>query len=189
MNDERIVKIGSYPEILRKSGKSDKGNPGYQFYRGGGRVCRNYGRQRFGKTTLLNCISTVDTVSAGHIYLDKTDVTELKEKEIARFRRENLGFIFQDFNLLDTLTIGENIALALTINRIPALKVDGKVQQIAEALNIQDILTKYPYEVSGGQQEGAVPVPEPLSIIPSCFLPMSLRGALTVTPRRCFWQP
>ena len=106
-----------------------------------------------GKTTLLNCISTVDTVSAGHIYLDKTDVTEFKEKEIARFRRENLGFIFQDFNLLDTLTIGENIALALTINRIPALKVDGKVQQIAEALNIQDILTKYPYEVSGGQQQ------------------------------------
>ena len=68
-----------------------------------------------GKTTLLNCISTIDTVSAGHIYLDGTDVTEINEKQIARFRRENLGFVFQDFNLLDTLTISENIALALTI--------------------------------------------------------------------------
>ena len=69
-----------------------------------------------GKTTLLNCISTIDTVSAGHIYLDGTDVTEINEKQIARFRRENLGFVFQDFNLLDTLTISENIALALTIS-------------------------------------------------------------------------
>ena len=68
-----------------------------------------------GKTTLLNCISTIDTVSAGHIYLDGTDVTEINEKQIARFRRENLGFVFQDFNLLDTLTISENIALALTM--------------------------------------------------------------------------
>ena len=71
-----------------------------------------------GKTTLLNCISTIDTVTSGHIYLDGIDVTEIKEKEIARFRRENLGFIFQDFNLLDTLTISENIALPLTINKI-----------------------------------------------------------------------
>ena len=69
-----------------------------------------------GKTTLLNCIFTIDTVSAGHIYLDGTDVTEINEKQIARFRRENLGFGFQDFNLLDTLTISENIAMALTIN-------------------------------------------------------------------------
>ena len=78
-----------------------------------------------GKTTLLNCISTIDTVSAGHIYLNGTDVTEINEKQIARFRRENLGFVFQDFNLLDTLTISENIALALTINRVPAGEIDG----------------------------------------------------------------
>ena len=64
-----------------------------------------------GKTTLLNCVSTIDSVSAGHIYLDGRDVTEIKEEQIARFRRENLGFVFQDFNLLDTLTISENIAL------------------------------------------------------------------------------
>ena len=106
-----------------------------------------------GKTTLLNCISTIDTVSAGHIYLGGTDVTEIKEKEIARFRRENLGFIFQDFNLLDTLTICENIALALTINHIPVGQVDGLVQEIAAKLNITDILEKYPYQVSGGQKQ------------------------------------
>ena len=82
-----------------------------------------------GKTTLLNCISTIDTVSAGHIYLDGTDVTEINEKQIARFRRENLGFVFQDFNLLDTLTISENIALALTINKVPAGEIDGRERE------------------------------------------------------------
>ena len=106
-----------------------------------------------GKTTLLNCISTIDTVSAGHIYLDGTDVTEINEKEIARFRRENLGFVFQDFNLLDTLTISENIALALTINQVPAGKIDGRVREMAAKLNITDILDKYPYQVSGGQKQ------------------------------------
>lgn len=106
-----------------------------------------------GKTTLLNCISTIDTVSAGHIYLAGKDITELKEKEIARFRRENLGFIFQDFNLLDTLTISENIALALTINRVAATQIDQRVQAIANTLNITDILEKYPYQVSGGQKQ------------------------------------
>lgn len=106
-----------------------------------------------GKTTLLNCISTIDTVSAGHIYLGGTDVTEIKEKEIARFRRENLGFIFQDFNLLDTLTISENIALALTINHVPVGQIDGLVQEMAAKLNITDILEKYPYQVSGGQKQ------------------------------------
>ena len=106
-----------------------------------------------GKTTLLNCISTIDTVSAGHIYLNGTDETEITEKQIARFRRENLGFVFQDFNLLDTLTISENIALALTINRVPADEIDGRVREIAGKLNITDILDKYPYQVSGGQKQ------------------------------------
>lgn len=106
-----------------------------------------------GKTTLLNCISTIDTVSAGHIYLDQTDVTDLKPKQLARFRRENLGFIFQDFNLLDTLTLGENISLALAINKVPHHKIGPRVQEIAASLNIADILEKYPYQVSGGQKQ------------------------------------
>ena len=106
-----------------------------------------------GKTTLLNCISTIDAVSAGHIYLDGQDVTEIKPKDLARFRREKLGFVFQDFNLLDTLTIGENIALVLAINRTPAGQVEEKVRAMAQRLSIQEILSKYPYQVSGGQRQ------------------------------------
>ncbi len=106
-----------------------------------------------GKTTLLNCISTIDTVSAGHIYLEGTDVTEIKQKALARFRRENLGFVFQDFNLLDTLTISENIALALAISQAPADSVETCILDMARKLNISEILNKYPYQVSGGQKQ------------------------------------
>ena len=106
-----------------------------------------------GKTTLLNTISTIDTVTSGNIYLDGVDITTLKEEELADFRRENLGFIFQDFNLLDTLTIEENIALSLIINHEDILKVDKKVDDIAKKLGISEILDKFPYEVSGGQKQ------------------------------------
>lgn len=106
-----------------------------------------------GKTTLLNCISTIDQVSAGSILLEGQDITRLPPKALARFRRENLGFIFQDFNLLDTLTIGENIALALTINRTDPHQVEAQVREMAAALNIQDILDQFPYQVSGGQRQ------------------------------------
>ena len=106
-----------------------------------------------GKTTLLNCISTIDEVTSGHIFIDGKDITELREKDLSGFRRENLGFIFQDFNLLDTLTIAENISLALIINKEDVNKVDKKVVDIAEKLGIKDILNKYPYEVSGGQKQ------------------------------------
>lgn len=106
-----------------------------------------------GKTTLLNVISTIDEASSGHVYIDGKDLTEINQKDIAKFRRENLGFIFQDFNLLDTLTIHENIALALTINRHKKEDIDHKIKAIAENLGIEDILLKYPYEVSGGQKQ------------------------------------
>ncbi|WP_294578175.1 ABC transporter ATP-binding protein [uncultured Thomasclavelia sp.] len=106
-----------------------------------------------GKTTLLNCIATIDEVTSGHIYIGDKDITELKEKDLAKFRRENLGFVFQDFNLLNTLTIAENISLALVINREDVNLVDQKVNDIAQKLGIIDILDKYPYEVSGGQKQ------------------------------------
>ncbi|GAB6106691.1 ABC transporter ATP-binding protein [Fusibacter bizertensis] len=106
-----------------------------------------------GKTTLLNTISTIDEVSAGHILIEGNDLTQVDQKKIAKFRRENLGFVFQDFNLLDTLTIHENIALALTINRHKKSEIDNRVKQIAVELGIEDILKKYPYEVSGGQKQ------------------------------------
>ena len=106
-----------------------------------------------GKTTLLNLIATIDDVSSGSIYLDGKDLTEINQKNIAKFRRENLGFIFQDFNLLDTLNIHENIALALTINKTKKSEIDNKVLSVANELGIEDILSKYPYEVSGGQKQ------------------------------------
>ena len=106
-----------------------------------------------GKTTLLNCISTIDAVTAGHISIDGRDITQLKSKELSRFRREELGFIFQDFNLLDTLTAFENIALALTIGGVPANEVEPRVHLVAKQLMIGDILDKYPYQLSGGQKQ------------------------------------
>ena len=106
-----------------------------------------------GKTTLLNCISTIDKVSSGKIFIEGKEITKLKPKEVAKFRREKLGFIFQDFNLLDTLTNYENIALALTISRVNHKEIESRVMNIAGKLNILDILNKYPYEVSGGQKQ------------------------------------
>jgi putative ABC transport system ATP-binding protein len=106
-----------------------------------------------GKTTLLNCISTIDRVSAGHIYLENTDITALKGKELNKFRREKLGFIFQDFNLLDTLTAYENIALALSIQKIPSKSIEEAVKNVAIQLGIQETLQKYPYQMSGGQKQ------------------------------------
>lgn len=106
-----------------------------------------------GKTTLLNCISTIDRVTAGHILIDGEDITKLKGKRLNKFRREELGFIFQDFNLLDTLTAYDNIALALTIQKVDPTEIDQRVKEIAKKLEIIDILNKYPYQVSGGQKQ------------------------------------
>lgn len=108
-----------------------------------------------GKTTLLNCISTIDTVSAGRILLDGTDISELPENKLAQFRRERLGFVFQDFNLLDTLTIEENIGLALSLNHTESHAVLERVNSVAGMLGITDILEKFPYQVSGGQKQRA----------------------------------
>ncbi len=106
-----------------------------------------------GKTTLLNCISTIDRVSAGRIIIDGKDITKLKGNQLNKFRREELGFIFQDFNLLDTLTAYENIAIALTIQKVNHKEIDKRVKDIAEKLEITDILNKYPYQISGGQKQ------------------------------------
>ena len=108
-----------------------------------------------GKTTLLNCISTIDTVSAGHIYLDGTDVTEINEKQIARFRRENLGFVFQDFNLLDNFSLKDNIFLPLVLSGVDYRDMEKRLAPIASLLGIEKLLNKYPYEVSGGQKQRA----------------------------------
>ena len=106
-----------------------------------------------GKSTLLNCVSTIDTVTSGSVLVNGADVTRMKPDKLTRFRREQLGFIFQDSNLLDTLTARENIALPLTIARVPAAEVLSRVEQVAQRLNIAAVLDKYPYQMSGGQQQ------------------------------------
>lgn len=150
---ETILKLENIEKYYGNEGNVTKALDDVSFQVMQGEFIGIMGASGSGKTTLLNCISTIDTVSAGHIFLDGTDVTEIGEKDIARFRRENLGFVFQEFNLLDTLTVRENIALALTINRTAANEVDRKVEDMAEKLNITDILEKFPYQVSGGQKQ------------------------------------
>lgn len=106
-----------------------------------------------GKTTLLNCISTIDNVTTGSIVINGKDITKLKSKELEKFRRDELGFIFQDFNLLDTLTAYENIALALTIQGKKPKDIDALIKKVAKSLGINGILNKFPYQISGGQKQ------------------------------------
>jgi len=130
-----------------------------------------------GKTTLLNCISTIDTVTTGHIVINGQDITTLKEKDIEKFRRDQLGFIFQDFNLLDTLTAYENIALALTIQNRKATEIDDIIKQVAVKLDITEVLNKYPFEMSGGQKQ-RVASARALVTEPSLILADEPTGAL-----------
>lgn len=106
-----------------------------------------------GKTTLLNCLSGIDFAANGEIYIEGTELRQLKEKELTQFRRNHLGFIFQDFNLLDTLTARENIALALTINHVSPDHIEARIKEVSEQLHISPILDKYPYEISGGEKQ------------------------------------
>lgn len=106
-----------------------------------------------GKTTLLNCISTIDSVTTGKININNIDITTLKAKATEDFRRDELGFIFQDFNLLDTLTAYENIALALTIQNREISEIDHLINEVAKKLGISEILKKYPFQLSGGQKQ------------------------------------
>lgn len=106
-----------------------------------------------GKSTLLNCVSTIDSATSGTIRINGQDVTRMKQAKLSQFRREELGFIFQDSNLLDTLTARENIALPLTIARMNAAEISTRVQDVAARLSISQVLDKYPYQMSGGQQQ------------------------------------
>ena len=148
-----ILKIDSIEKYYGNKGNILKAIDDVSFEVQKGEFVGVMGPSGSGKTTLLNVIATIDEVSSGHIYLNGKDLTEINKKEIGRFRRENLGFIFQDFNLIDTLTIHENIALALTINKTNKNEIDGKVNSVAKELGIEEILTKYPYELSGGQKQ------------------------------------
>jgi len=106
-----------------------------------------------GKSTLLNVISTIDRVSSGDIFLEGKNLAELKESQLSAFRRDKLGFIFQEYNLLDTLTVAENITLPLNLKKVDALTTKRELIRVSEALGIADQLNKFPYELSGGQRQ------------------------------------
>ena len=150
---QTILKVQNIEKYYGNRGNVTKAVDGISFSVDEGEFIGIMGASGSGKTTLLNCISTIDTVTAGHIYIRGQDITALNSKKLSKFRREELGFIFQDFNLLDTLTAYENIALALSIIKTPAKEIDARVRQVAAQLEIEDILKKYPYQMSGGQKQ------------------------------------
>lgn len=113
------------------------------------------GESGSGKTTLLNIIAALDKASSGSIMLDQKNLAEIKDRELASFRRNNLGFVFQEFNLLDTFTLKDNILLPLVLSGKSLAEMNERLAPIAESLGIAELLNKYPYEVSGGQKQRA----------------------------------
>ena len=150
---KEVLKVSNIEKYYGKKGNVTKAINDISFTVSEGEFVGIMGASGSGKTTLLNCISTIDKVTSGHIYLEGEDVTSFSSKKLSKFRREKIGFIFQDFNLLDTLTAYENIALALTIQRVNNKEIDKRVRLVSEALNISNELNKYPYEMSGGQKQ------------------------------------
>ena len=148
-----VLKLENVKKYYGVKNNITKAVDGISFQVDEGEFVAIMGASGSGKTTLLNCISTIDNVTSGHIYVGSEDITEIKEDDMADFQRENLGFIFQDFNLLDTLSIEENISLSLIINHTDVNEVDKRVLDIASKLGISDVLKKFPYEVSGGQKQ------------------------------------
>ena len=174
---KEILKLNHIQKYYGNGGNVTKAIQDISFSVQEGEFVGIMGASGSGKTTLLNCISTIDMVSAGHIYLDGTDITEIKEKQIARFRRENLGFIFQDFNLLDTFSIQDNIFLPLVLSGKKYQEMNRRLKPIASKLGITEILAKYPYEVSGGQKQRAA-VARALITNPKLILADEPTGAL-----------
>lgn len=150
---ENILKIDKIEKYYGSRSSLTKAIDNISFEVEKGEFVAIMGASGSGKTTLLNCISTIDKVTSGHIYVGGEDITKLKGNNLNKFRREELGFIFQDFNLLDTLTAYENISLALSIQNVNSKEIDEKIKKVANDLNIKDVLKKYPYQMSGGQKQ------------------------------------
>ena len=148
-----ILKAQNIEKYYGNKGNVTKAVDNISFEVGNGEFVGIMGASGSGKTTILNCVSTIDSVTAGHIYIDGKDITALNSKALSKFRRQELGFIFQDFNLLDTLTAYENIALALTIIKTPVKEIEKRVSEVANKLEITNVLNKYPYQMSGGEKQ------------------------------------
>ena len=150
---ETVLSVSNVEKYYGSKGNITKAVDNISFEVEKGEFIGIMGPSGSGKTTLLNCIATIDHVTSGHIIINEKDITRIKKNNLSKFRREELGFIFQDFNLLDTLTAYENIALALTISKVAPKQIEASVKEVAEKLEITDILKKYPYQMSGGQKQ------------------------------------
>lgn len=150
---ENILEVQNLEKYYGKKGNITKALDGVSFVVGKGEFVGIMGASGSGKTTLLNCISTIDSPSAGAIRIGGQELSVFKGDKLSEFRSKSLGFIFQDFNLLDTLNAYENIALALTIRNEPVSHIENKVRTVAQKLNINNILYKYPYQLSGGEKQ------------------------------------
>ena len=150
---ENILKIENIEKYYGSKSSLTKAIDNISFSVSKGEFVAIMGASGSGKTTLLNCISTIDKVTSGHIYVNDLDITKLKGNNLNKFRREELGFIFQDFNLLDTLTSYENIALSLAILNTKYKEIDERIKKVSKELNITNVLNKYPYQMSGGEKQ------------------------------------
>lgn len=150
---EKVLEVKNIEKYYGNKGNLTKAIDNISFNVFKGEFVGIMGASGSGKTTLLNCISTIDRVTSGDIIVNNNDITKLKGNSLNKFRREELGFIFQDFNLLNTLTNYENIALALTIQQVKPKEIESRVRDISKKLGIEEILNKYPYEISGGQKQ------------------------------------
>ena len=150
---ETILRVKNLEKVYGGRGAITKALNGVSFDIQKGQYVGIMGASGSGKTTLLNCISTIDSATAGSIYIEEQDVTSLRGNKLAQFRCHKLGFIFQDYNLLDIMTAFENIALALTIAKVPPKEVKPRVHSIAKSLGIDELLDKYPLQMSGGQRQ------------------------------------
>ena len=135
------------------------------------------GESGSGKSTLLNLMATLDQPTAGELALNGIDLTTIKEKDAASFRRDHLGFVFQDFNLLDTFSVKDNILLPLVLSKVPVKQMDKRLQPLVRTLGITDLLQHYPYELSGGQKQ-RVAVARAIITKPDLLLADEPTGAL-----------
>ncbi|KRN04604.1 ABC transporter ATP-binding protein [Holzapfeliella floricola] len=154
MTNNQIVKVQNINKIYgKRNEKKYQALKDIDFSVQKGEFIGIMGASGSGKTTLLNMLSTLDKPTSGHIYINEQDITQLKKNQMADFRGREIGFIFQDFNLLENLSCRENIALPLSLQNVSSKEIKPKVQKIATKLGISQILDKYPSEISGGQKQ------------------------------------
>ncbi|MCM1499042.1 MAG: ABC transporter ATP-binding protein [Clostridium sp.] len=188
---DTVLKVEKIEKYYGSKSGLTKALDNISFEVGKGEFTAIMGASGSGKTTLLNCISTIDKVTSGHIYIGDCreaqkeqggsrqayDITKLRGNALNKFRREELGFIFQEFNLLDTLTAYENIALALSIQNVGVKEIKERVEKIAGQLGITEVLSRYPYQMSGGQKQ-RVSAARAMITLPKIVLADEPTGAL-----------